>query len=370
MVNRRRLLDSFSSLVSIDSVSLQERQMADYLKNALTDLGLTVQEDDSWKTFGGTAGNVYGFLPGALDLPALLFSAHMDTVTPGLGKKAIFQEDGRITSDGATILGADDASGIAAILEAIRVIKENGLPHRPIEVLFTASEEVHCHGTAAFDPSILQSKETYVLDLGGHIGTAACSAPAICSFTATVKGRAAHAGVAPEQGIHAIRAAAAAISQMPLGRVDEMTINVGAITGGEATNIVPHTCVVEGEIRGFHQDTVLAKLAEIRACFQDAATDIGATVEWEQNASFNAYAMEETHPAVTRFCAACESLNLPISLIPTYGGSDLNNLYSLGLRGLVISTGMENAHNVTEYIHADDLERAANLTLALMTSLD
>ena len=369
MINRTRIIDTFSAMVGIDSLSFKERQMADHVTAHLTELGFTVKEDNAGEQIGGNAGNIYGYLPGTLDAAPLLFSAHMDTVEPGVGRKAILQEDGRITSDGTTILGADDQAGIAAALEAVQTIQEKGLAHRPIEVLFTVAEEAHCMGSAVVDAAMIRSKEAYVMDLNGHIGTAAYRAPAIMSFTAIVKGKASHAGVAPQDGIHAIRAAALAVSRLELGHVgEEMTVNVGVMEGGSASNVIPDTCKVIGEVRGFDQTATLAQLDKIGACFHQAAAEVGATVDWAPDVTFAAYGAEEGSLAIERYRTACEQLGLPVSLITTYGGSDLNNLAAFGIGGLVISNGMVDCHSVGEYIVADDLEKLANLVVALMTS--
>jgi len=369
MVNQSRLLDTFKKLVSIDSLSLQERQMADHLTATLEQLGFTVREDDASQKLGGTAGNLHAILPGTLDLPPLLFSCHMDTVEPGIGKQAVLHPDGKITSEGDTILGADDCTGIAAILEAIRAIREQGLPHRPIEILFSVAEEIYCRGIGVFDMSALQSKEAYILDLTGHVGTAADRAPTIITFTVLIKGRPAHAGFAPEEGIHAIRAASTAISRLELGHVGrEMTVNIGKIEGGSATNVVPEICIVKGELRSFDEDQAGAQLNTIYATFHQAAEELGATADIEEEQISAAYVIDETHPAVIRFRDACGQIGVPFTLAPTHGLSDFNALHKAGLRGLCIANAMEKCHGTEEYTTVDELERIANLIFTLMTS--
>ena len=196
MIDKNRLIVTFLHLTAIDAESGDEAEMRAYLTGALAKLGIPSETDD--------AGNLFARLPGTRTGDALLFSAHMDTVSPGRGKKAVRHPDGRITSDGTTVLGADDAAGIAAILEALTVIQENALPHPDIELLFTAEEERFCPGSARFDYKKLRAKTAYVLDLTGPVGTAAIAAPTILSVDVTVRGRAAHAGFAPEDGINAL----------------------------------------------------------------------------------------------------------------------------------------------------------------------
>ena len=204
MILRERVVEEFCELVTIDAPSYKERQMVDLLKGKLEALGFEVIEDQVGKLIGGNCGNLLAFLPAndpeLAKLEPILFSAHMDTVVPAIGKKAIVHEDGRITSDGMTVLGADDVSGIVSILEGIRSIKESGRSHRGIEVLFTVAEEVFTKGCSNFDCTKLRSKEAYILDLSGRIGTAAYTAPSIISFEIKVHGHAAHAGFEPEKG--------------------------------------------------------------------------------------------------------------------------------------------------------------------------
>jgi tripeptide aminopeptidase len=174
-----------------------------------------------------------------------------------------------IRSRGKTVLGADDMAGVAAILEALQVIREKNLPHGPVEVLFTVAEEAYAKGAGVFDFAKLMSEEAYVLDLAGPVGTAAYAAPSILSFTAVIRGRASHAGFAPQKGIHAIAVAADAISMMPMGRIDEETsVNVGTIAGGLGTNIIPDKCVVRGEVRSLSHEKAVKQAELVKKQFE------------------------------------------------------------------------------------------------------
>lgn len=372
MINIPRLTNEFASLVAIDSPAFGEKAMGAYLKHALSELGLSVFEDDAGTDHPGSCGNILGFLEGDERLGApLLLCAHMDTVEPAHGKLAVVGEDGRITSGGDTVLGADDASGIVVILEALRTLRERGLPHRPLEVLFTIAEEVYCYGAARFDISRLRAKEAYVLDLIGPIGSAAYSAPSILFFTAVVQGQSAHAGFEPEKGVHAIAAAASAISALKLGHVDsDTTVNVGTISGGLALNIVPDFCEVRGEVRSFSHDKAEAQMEAVRQQFTLSAQAVGATVEFEVSEGCRAYQTPLESAVVRRFERTCKSLSLPVQLDKTFGGSDHNCLAAKGISGLVIASGMHNCHTCQEYTTIDELTQAAELVLALILSED
>ena len=371
-MNKERLTEQFASLVAVDSPTFGEKAMGAYLTRALADLGLTVSEDGAGDGHPDGCGNILGFLEGDASLGApLLLCAHMDTVEPARGKRAVIREDGRITSDGTTVLGADDASGIAAILEALRTLRESGQPHRPVEVLFTVAEEVYCSGAAQFDFTRLRSKEAYVLDLSGPVGSAAYSAPSILFFTATVHGRSAHAGFEPEKGVHAIAAASLAISELKLGHVDgDTTMNVGVISGGLASNIVPDTCEVRGEVRSFSHEAALAQMEAVKKQFHRSAQAAGATVDFEVSSGCHAYQTPMDSPVVRRFQSGCAALDIQPRLDRTFGGSDNNYLAANGVSGLVIASGMYDCHTVGEYTTVDDLVNAAALTLALILSND
>ncbi|SMC64457.1 M20/M25/M40 family metallo-hydrolase [Papillibacter cinnamivorans] len=368
-INRDRLIRDFSEMVATYSPSYGERTLGDRIKNSLACLGFSVSEDGAGSILGGNCGNIRGFLEGNLPLEPLLFCAHLDTVETSSGKRAVLGEDGFIRSGGDTILGSDDLSGVAAILEALRVIREEKLPHRPIEVLFSVAEEAYCRGIQAFDASVLRSKEAYVLDLSGPVGTAALRAPSIISYEAEVLGKSSHAGFAPEDGIHAVAAAAKAVAALPIGRPDEeSTLNAGFISGGGATNIVPDRCIVRGEVRSYSHEKALEWIRAVGKRFEEAAAEYGAGIRFKHEVVSEAYQTPPDSPVVRRFEEAARSLGLPLSLISTFGGSDNNTLAKKGISGIVPACAMNEVHSLSEYTTVEELARAALLTLTLMTS--
>lgn len=276
-MNTDRLVKTFQELVSIDSPSFGERKMADELTVRLRKLGFTVSEDRAGEYYGGTAGNLYAFRKGSIPGKPLLFSTHMDTVEPAEGKKAVLHGDGRITSGGTTVLGADCMAGTAALLEAVTELEEEQADCRALEILFFIGEEKHLRGSAVFDFSCVQAEESYILDLSGPAGTAAIQAPTLIDFEIVVHGKAAHAGFAPEQGVHAIRIAANAVARMDMGRTGaSMTVNIGHIEGGvKATNIVPERCSLKGEVRSYSHEQALEEMKKIEGIFQEEAEKAG-----------------------------------------------------------------------------------------------
>ncbi len=368
MYNTKRLVDEFCKLVSIDSISFKERNMADYLKSELNKIGVQLYEDNAGDYYNSDTGNLYGYLKGNIEGEPVLFSAHMDTVEPGLGKKAVVCSDGKITSKGNTVLGADDMAGIAAILEALKVIKENNLRHRNIELLFPIGEEIYIKGTNVFDFEIIKSKTAYVLDLSGEIGTAALQAPSLISFTVDVKGKAAHAGFSPEQGINAIAAAAEAVSNIKQGKIDsESTLNIGTINGGTGTNIISESCIVKGEIRSLDHKKALNLLDNLKSVFEDSCKKYKAEFKLDYNIDLEAYKTDASSIVVQKYENACNALGININYVSTFGGSDNNNFAKNGIEGIVVACGYNNAHTCQENIYIYDLEKLTAIVLKLMT---
>ncbi len=372
-INKERLIAEFFELAAFDSESTGEADIAGHIKEKLRKLGLRVEEDKAGEKLreegagNNTVSNIYAFLKG--NGPPLLFSSHLDTVSPGRSKRPVLHEDGRITSSGDTVLGADDISGLVSILEALRIIKEESLPHPDLEILFTVAEEPYCLGSRYLEYERLAAKEAYVLDLTGKVGTAAIAAPSIISLKTIIKGRAAHAGFEPEKGIDAIGIAVRALGKIKTGRIDQgLTINFGTINGGSGRNIVPDEVVIEGELRSSDHERALAELRKIKSVFEDTAKESGGEAVNEYEEKIRAYSVDKESETVKRFITAAEAgrCQKP-ECIETFGGSDANRLNENGIKTIVLACGMEKCHSREEYTEADELVRSAELTLRLMT---
>lgn len=369
MVNESRLLSLFKRLVETDSPSGGEREVCNIVKNELNKLGISAVEDSAGERINGNAGNLYAFANGSLKLPALLFSAHLDTVEPSKNKKYIAEDNGIIHSDGTTVLGADDFAGVSAIIEALNMIEENNIPHRPVEILFSVSEENYCRGISEFDFSRVKSKEAYVFDLSGEVGGAAYAAPTILSFKAEITGTASHAGFAPEKGVHSIKAAAAAVSQIPCGRIDdETTVNIGTISGGTADNIVPDKCIITGEIRSYSDEKAIRQYKLISRIIQRSAEAFKAEAEITFVRNITAYETALNHKVVERFKNVCADMLIEPKLLRSFGGSDNNVFAQNGITGIVAATAMNACHTTKEWTSKEELKRAAAVAFGLMIS--
>ena len=291
----------------------------------------------------------------------------MDTVKPGIGRKPALYPDGTVTSDGTTVLGADDAAGLTEILAAVRRIVSSGEPHRPVEVLFPVAEEVYIKGSSAFDYSRIRSKQAYVLDMSGDVGSAAVKAPSLIKFRVTVTGKAAHAGFSPSLGINALEVMCRAVARLKQGQVDdETTFNIGRLSGGTALNIVPEQAECIGETRSFSHEKVLERIELLTDAFSEEAEAAGAEVSIETETILEAYELSESEPVIRRFRAACARLGLKGELRRTLGGSDNHNYIRNGIRGTLISCGMYNVHSTREYTKAEELVKGAELVEELI----
>ncbi len=376
MIDRDRLARTFKTLVEIDSVSREEGRFCAALREMLEGLGAETRVDDAGRKVGADTGNLIARVPGTVDAPPLLLCAHMDTVEPGRGIRAVLR-DGVFTSEGDTILGADDKSAIAAMLEALRVLRERAVPHGPLELVFTICEEVGLLGARHLDPGLLGARRGYVLDTWG-VDCLATRSPAANQLAFTVHGREAHAGSAPENGINAIWLAAKAIAALEvMGRVDrETTCNVGVIEGGRATNIVPDRVRVRAEVRSHDP----AKLRRVTDAMVEAFTSVvegyraraGAgsgslpRVDVEVEGAFPATNLAEDHPVVVLARRAAGALGRRIELKATGGGSDANVLQEKGITAGVLGTGMYDVHSVRESVSLDDLVRTAELLVEIV----
>lgn len=367
MINRKRVLDEFYELVQIKCSTRAERQVADVIKQKLTDLQLEVSEDDTGSKIGGNCGNVLAFLPGtAAGAPGVLFTAHLDCVEP-CGDIQPVLKDGIITSAGGTILGADDKSGVVAILEALRVVKEENIPHGDIQVVFTVAEEGGLNGSKNMDPALLKADFGYALDSSGSPGEIVNMAPGQNKIDITVYGRKAHAGVAPEEGINAIVLAGKALAKLKDGRIDpETTANIGSIKGGSATNIVPDMVEIKAEARSRSASKLAAQTEHMRQVFEETAKEAGGRAEVKIGKEYDAYVLPETAPVVLLASQAAESIGLKPVIKATGGGSDANYFNSFGVPTAVLGTGMSKVHTTDEFIKEQDLYNAGEFTLAII----
>jgi tripeptide aminopeptidase len=347
------MLERFVRLCQIASPTGDERALADDIAAELRGLGLEVAEDDTAAAARAGSGNLIARVPGRGE-GWVMFCAHMDTV-PHDGPIEAVLEEGVFRSAGETILGADNKAAVAVLMElAARHATDPAAVG--LELVFTTAEEDGLRGAKEVDLEALRAPRGFVLDHASPIGEVITAAPTHKKLLAEFEGVEAHAGVQPEQGRSAIQAAAAAISSMELGRLDEeTTANVGIVGGGTASNVVPGHCAVEGEARSIDDDRASATIgAMVDACTW-AASEHGVDVDVDVREMFRGYRLASSAPAVRLARAALERCGFEPVETATGGGSDANALIARGFECVLLANGTEANHTAEESVSAERL---------------
>ena len=375
MIKPERLKNLLIELIKIDSLSRKEYDVAMRLKREMEDLGAQVSIDDAGERVGGNVGNLIAHFPGtAPEAMPILLSAHMDTVVPGEGIVPILDGD-ILRTDGRTVLGGDDKSGVAIICEVLRVVKENRFPCSDVDVVFTICEEAGLIGTKCLDVNRLRARTGLVLD-SDSVGFLFTKAPAANRMEFRVHGLEAHAGVCPEKGVNAIKVAADGVARMSLGRIDyETTANIGVIEGGMAVNIVPNSVILKGEARSHSQEKLERQTEHMLRCLQDAAArhtlkvgegQFTATVDAKIERDYDRMDVSDGAPIVQLVRAAAKNLRVDVKTLATGGGCDANVLNQKGLEVANLSTGMREIHTVKEWLDLKDLNLSAQMVLEVV----
>ncbi len=363
-----RVLDTFLDLVRIDSPSGEEDQVAEYCERALNEMGFDVTFDESRSRTASNTGNLIARLEGTSG-HTLMLSAHMDCVEPCRGIEPVVA-NGRVSSSGETVLGADDKAGIAAILEAARRIIAAAGPRPTLMVVLTVSEETGLTGAKALDLPALDADMCLVLDADGRPGGIVIAAPTHYTFLATFHGQAAHAGVAPEQGISAIAMASKAICSMELGRLDEMsTANIGSIEGGTATNVIPASTSLTGECRSLDIRRAEEIKQRMEHAMHDAAEAAGGRLEIAWTREYVGFSFDENADVVRAVSDAATNAGLIPCTLKTGGGSDGNVFAEAGIPTLVLSCGMSSVHSTSESIAVEDLYSMVDFVQAVAVGM-
>ncbi len=372
MINPDRLAGQFTELVTIDSVSRQEGRLCRHLQRLLEPFAGQQDVDSAGTATGGDCGNLIARIAGDDSRSPILLSAHMDTVEPGRSIKPRFK-NGVFSSAGDTILGADDKSAIAILLEVLHVLKEQSISHAPIELVLTVCEEVGLLGAKHLDYGKLDARMGYALDTRNP-DAIVTRAPAANKISFTVMGREAHAGSSPEKGINAISIASKAVAKLPVGRLDDLTTcNLGLIQGGVATNVVPNRVLIEGEVRS-HDPARLEEVTrqlenifiETVDTYRSQGGDDLPRAEMTIEHDFDRLLIPDDHLLVKTARSAARNLGRDLEVTRSGGGSDANVFAAHGIQVAVLGTGMENVHSVRESIRLADMVKAAELVLEIV----
>lgn len=368
VLNKDRIFEEFKELVAIPCHSTKERQIFEVVKAKLEALGFNVEEDDAASKLDSECGNMWAFLPGnKAGATKVLLSGHLDGVEP-CGGTTVVRKDGILYSDGTTILGSDDKSGVVAILEGVRMILEENAEHGDIQVLLTIAEEGGVNGSRCMDKSKLNADVGYALDSEGAPGEIIVGAPGQYKYSIKVIGKTAHGGMEPEKGINSVMVAAKALAEVKrYGRIDEeTTANIGIINGGIATNIVPALVEIQGDARSRNSEKLIAVRDEIVNTICTAVEKQGAKAEADVVLKYNSFLVDENSKVVELAKDACAQFGFEPNVGLTGGGSDANFINAYGVPCVILGTGMSNVHTVDEYIKEEDLYNSALMVYGIL----
>ena len=368
MINEQRLVDYLLDIIRINSESGDELAMSQRLEADLKAIpGVTVRTE-TVADYDTNGYNIIAEFPGTVPGDTILLSSHQDTVKPGLDIRPVI-EGRTIKSGGDTILAADDKAGIAEIMEVLRVLAEDRIPHRSLEIVFSAGEEVGLCGAKSLDTSRLKAKVGFVLDIAGNAGRVIHTQPGSYHIAADIYGRKAHAGNCPEKGISAIMAAAEASTNMHLLRIDEeTTANIGTFKAEYASNIVAEHVHLLGEIRSRSAEKLEAEVQHMEKCLQDACDKVGARLEFSKKLMFGGYKLPADCTAVEMYRKAAAKHGVELTCEGAGGCSDSNVYNARGIQCIVVATGDADNHTAHETCNIDTMNKCAAILLDLVTA--
>jgi len=363
-IDKEKLVKTFVDLAEISSPSWHENKIADYIIKRFKKIG---GECTLHKC--GESHNLLIKITGDDKRTPILFSGHMDTVIPCENVKTVVT-DTRITSDGTTVLGSDDKAALAIFIEAFEFIKANKIPHGNIEILLTCAEELGLKGIKGFDLNLLNSKYGFVFDSSGSIGRIIVKAPYHSNMKIRIKGRASHAGMAPEKGINAIRVLSEIITLLPDGRIDEeSTLNVGIISGGRATNIVAEEAVCDLEVRSIQKTRMLDIEKNVREVVKKTCAKYGAKAAIDRTLEYEGFVINETDPVAKLTADAMKKIKIKPLFLAMGGGSDTNIINSSKIKAINLSCGMQKIHSTDEFIIIKDLIGGTRLAISIVETV-
>ena len=355
----KRLVDTFFEMVKIDSESGEEQEFIAYLKDLFTREFQAECTNDDY-------GNLIVNIPAknSARKEPVFFSVHADTVKPGKNIEPIL-ENGIIRSKGDTILGADDKAGIAELFEAIRTADR----YPPLEIVISREEEIGLMGAKHLDLSLLKSKMGFLIDMDA-LDAIVIGGPSRMIIDVEIVGKAAHAGMEPEKGISAIKAASYAISILKEGWIDEeTTANVGIIEGGEIRNGVPEKARIKAECRSLTHEKCIKQGELIKEVFETSAKSIGARAEVNLELAYKVVRIPENSEVATIAKRAVESVGLEPQVRVICGGTDGSIYNEKGIQTVVIGTGVKSEHSKDENIAVTDMEKAVSMIHQILTEL-
>ncbi len=362
------MIERFKRYVEVDSETFEEGNFNEILIKELREMGFEVTQDQAGEAIGSDGNNIIAYKKGRLSGKSIALSCHTDTVRPGKNIRVVDLED-RLMSDGKTILGSDDKAGVAAIMQAMAEIFQDGIDHRDIEIIFSICEEAGLMGSLYMDYGLIRSDEVVVLDSGGDIGGIVVRAPGKIRISADFFGRAAHAGIEPEKGVSAIQMASDAIGKMNLLRVDEETTsNIGSFVANNSTNIVCQQAHLVMEARSLVMEKLKKQTEHLMDCMTSSAKQFGGEVIVDCQTLYAPFSIDEETPFLKEVAQRIRQVGVEPKFIQTGGGSDANHFNQNGKCAINLAIGMRGAHTLEEYILKKDLSKLCDIVKALVTN--
>jgi tripeptide aminopeptidase len=361
-INRDLIVKKFLDLAVIEGTPLHEKRVATYVRKELARSGI-LTEELAINVDGAESGNILCTLPSTdLRKPVTLLCAHLDTVQSTNDLKPVVEED-RIRSDGSTILGADNRAGVAALIYLLQAVHEESLPTKNVAVLFTVAEEIGMVGAQNIDTTRFGEIESvFVFDCSRRPGIFIQHCYGCLKFILSVRGKSAHAGVAPEKGINAIAITAAIIASLRQGKLeDEATLNIGTIQGGNATNVVPSSVRCDGEIRGPSMESIDYHFDAMKHTADHIAQKSGGSVSIEGSLAFAPFYIGENSKPFRQAASIIRRAGLEPQPIRYTGGSDANAFNAMGIPAINLGIGAQQPHSTDEFILIGDLVKTAEL---------
>ncbi len=361
-MNNQRLIDLFIEVARINALSGNEKPLADYIKSFLTQFGYQVTEDNSQSLTNSNTGNLICKIGSGGNYMLL---SHMDTARPTENVKPIIFED-KITSSGDTVLGVDNRAGVSVLLYTLEKIAKGNIPVKDFTVAFTTCEETTLFGSKNLGVNG-EIKHGFIFDSGYRPGSFIYSACGAIGLTIKIIGKASHSGISPEKGINSMQVAAKAISQLPLGRIDEeTTMNIGLLKSGSAVNVIPELAELEGEVRSFNLKKAEDNFNLLVNIFKSEAEKVGAKVEINYFWDFLPYTIPESAFVYKEISRVLEKVGLEPTPKISLGGSDANSLNGRGIESVNLGIGAQNPHSNEEFIYIEDLIKSAEIALELV----
>lgn len=374
-MNRKRMVENFIEMIKIHSPSKKEGEFAKYMIGLLKDLGALIYLDEGHMKYGGNSPSIVAKFPGDIRGEGVTLAAHMDVIEPNKGVNPVI-EGNIIKTDGTTTLGGDDKAGIASIVEALRVIKEEKISHKDIFVVLTPCEETGMLGAKHFDWSkvpydMMPAKNMIVVDNAGAAGFIAHSAPSKYDIKLVFKGRNAHAGLEPEKGINAIIMASTALSAMKTGRIDELTTsNISKINSDFPSNVVPDVCIISGEVRSHSEEKILEIIESYKKISEETAEKFGGSCELSYYCDYPVLKPKDDLKFAKEFANIYEENGVKAELKVIGGGSDSNIFAREGFNSIIIGVGMNQVHTVDEYLEISELEKTTEALISYIKKDD